>query len=330
MDPLLQHLPRRPQSILVRYAITALLVGVSFLLVIAVRAATEIYGFFVLFPAILLASILFDRGSGIVAVALSVVLLYWELTPSDGSIPAGAHLLALAMFTFIAGALSFLSDGLRRALERASSAERSASILLEELAHRTKNDLAAVISILTIQARSHASAEVKTALQDAASRIRAIAAAHDYLGSLRQNVRIDMQRYLSGLCARISENLRGVRDITIAIEAAEIELASEHAITVGLVVNELVTNALKHAFAEEGSGAVRISLRAGAPLTLVVEDNGAGCPPGAPPGAGVRLLRLLVEQLGGRIEWEPAHPGCRVRVTIASDTARRRKGGAEK
>ena len=83
-----------------------------------------------------------------------------------------------------------------------------------------------------------------------------------------------------------------------------------------LVVSELVTNALKHAFPENRAGTVRVTLDQASPPILTVEDNGAGCPPAHKEGLGSRLTKLLVRQLGGSIAWEDAAPGCRVRVTL--------------
>ncbi|MDO8877441.1 MAG: sensor histidine kinase [Pseudolabrys sp.] len=190
-------------------------------------------------------------------------------------------------------------------------------LLLQELRHRTQNDLAMVISVLALQARGNVSEETRTALQNAISRIRAISGAHDQFGPLDEHGKIDIKDYLTSLCAHFSESLRDIRPVTIEVAVDSASLRANDAQAIGLIVNELVTNAVKHAFPEERTGTVRVTFRDGSPRVLVVEDNGVGCATIEKGGIGSRLTGLLVKQLDGSIVWESAEPGCRVRVTFA-------------
>ena len=93
------------------------------------------------------------------------------------------------------------------------------------------------------------------------------------------------------------------------------------AIPVGLIANELLTNAYKQAFANERKGNIIVSLRRGSEVTLIVEDDGVGCAEGAASGLGSQLVDDLVRQLNGTMKCTKADPGCRVRVQFSERAA---------
>jgi len=269
-------------------------------------------------PAIFLASVLFDRSSGIYATALSAVLLYLLVKPAESLLPPQPYILPLLTFVLVASGLAIVSEGLRAAWDRAVAAERAKDMLLQELGHRTKNNLAMVISVLSLQTRSKTNPEVRLALEKAVLRIQAMASAHDHFQPFGHNGRVEMRTYLEDLCRHLGDTLRDVRPIAVNVDADEVYLKPEQAVPVGLIVNELVTNALKHAFPDDRSGMVAITLRSTKPsLTLIVEDNGIGCPPTRTERLGSRLIRLLAQQLGATITWQHAEPGCRVRAMLS-------------
>ncbi len=317
MERLLSLLPPRPPSTAVRYAFTAVLVALCVGLVKLVHAETGIYGFFIFYLAIFLASVLFDHGSGFVATALSVAFMYVQLTGGDKSLLYDIAPL-LGTFTVISIGVAFVSEGLRMGFERAVAAEQAKDLLLQELRHRTKNDLAMVVSVLSLQARGEKDDGTKAALENAISRIRAIAGAHDHVGPFTNEAEIDIKEYLTKLCDHLAASLRDVRPIKMDVDVEATVMKSRDAIPLGLIVNELVTNALKYAFPDNRPGVVRVTLRNAAPRTLIVEDNGGGLITGGSGGIGTRLTKMLVKQLGGTIDWEDAEPGCRVRVTLAA------------
>lgn len=322
MERLLRALPSRPQPPLVRLGVTTLIVGACFLGLLALHRDSEIHWFFVLYPAIFVSALLFNRGSGFFATALSAVLLYLHLKPDDGLWLTADYTAALALFVAIALALAAISEGLRIGWERAVAAEKVKGLLLHELGHRIRNNLAMATSLLLLQARTEASAEARAALERASSRIRAVADAHDHLAPVQHEDRVDMRDYLVKLCGHLREHLGGVRPIALEVDADAAALRTDTAIAIGLIANELVTNALKHAFPDGRDGTVRVAFAAGPPPALTVADDGIGCPPGKPDGHGSRLLQLLVRQVQGTIDWEPARPGCRVRVTAVAAPGR--------
>jgi two-component sensor histidine kinase len=316
MEHIQRLLSRKPRSVILRLAITTGMVTFCFAVLLALQRVDGLLGFYVLLPAIFAAAILFDRGAAIYATGLSTALLYVLLTPSGGVVLPRQFVLALILFVLVAVGFAIVSDALRRALEHAAAAERAKDLLLHELGHRTKNNLAMVMSILSLQARSKNNVETQRALEKAVARIHAIASAHEHFRAFEHKGRIEMRAYLGQLCAHLGDALRDVRPIAVKVDASELYLPSEQAVALGLIVNELVTNSLKHAFPGDRAGTVHVILSSQSPLTLLVRDDGVGC--SAPKaGIGTRLVQLLAQQLDARITWGHTEVGCEVRVDLA-------------
>lgn len=320
MERLLRILPPRPGSYLLRYFLTTIIVVLCAALIEQLHRDANTYGYFVFYFAIFLTSILFDHMSGFLATALSAGFMYfWLKTPGAAWPDGGAPL--LAVFVVLAVGVAFVSEGLRKAWERAVEAERMKDLLLEELRHRTKNDLAMVISVLALQSRGKVSEETRSALENAMARIRAISGTHNQFGSIDAQGRVDLKDYLTVLCGHFNDSMKGIRPITVSVDVDSISMPARDAQSIGLIVNELVTNAVKHAFPDERVGTVKVTFRNQAPRLLTVEDNGIGVDSIEKGGIGSRLTGLLVQQLDGTIVWERAEPGCRVRVTLGSSAA---------
>jgi two-component sensor histidine kinase len=317
MEYLLRYLPPTPRSAALRIAIATGLVSFCFLLVVGLQRE-GLLGFYVLLPGIFVAAVLLGRGAGIYAATLSTVLLYALLTPEGSALLPRVYILPLCGFLMIALGFAVVSGALRSAWERAAAAEHAKDLLLQELAHRTKNNLMMVSSMLSMQARLKKDAETRKALEKAVARIHAIASAHEHFRSVDHNQRVEMREYLEQLCGHLAESLRDVRAIAVKVDAAEVYLPSEQAVQLGLIANELVTNSLKHALPGERAGTVHVLLTKQSALTLVVKDDGVGCAAAKSGGLGTRLVRLLAQQLGARIVWEQGEVGCRVRLVFSS------------
>ncbi|HEU4957285.1 MAG TPA: histidine kinase dimerization/phosphoacceptor domain -containing protein [Sphingomicrobium sp.] len=314
MENLLLLLPDRPQSVVVRYLLTTLIVGICFLLQVGVEMQSGFFGFFLLLPGIFIASLIFDRGSGFYATVLSTALSVLVLMrPGGGFGLLSQHLVPLVLFLLIGLGLATVSEGLRKALERAVRAERVKDLALSELNHRIRNDLAMMASVLELQTRAQTDPGAKAAFRSAVGRIHVIANAHDHLLPRDDQSSIDMKEYLTDCCRHLADTLRDVRPIAVNVEADPVYLPSDKAVPVGLMVNELATNAFKYAFPDDRAGTitVRFRNRSARELELVVEDNGKGCPQGAKEGLGSRIVRLLAQQLKGDVTTESAGPGCR-------------------
>jgi two-component sensor histidine kinase len=253
---------------------------------------------------------MFDRGSGFLALGLSTALIASLLRWNGAS---GSNLVGLATFIIIGGGLVFVSEGLRRALERAHKAERQKDLLLQEMSHRVKNKFAMIASMIELQGRNTTAPEARAALESIGARVRVITRVHDYLQLSRLDGVVDVRQYLEGLCRSLEETLHDLRPVSISVSCCDLTLPPEKALPLGLMVNELVTNAVKYAFPDGREGFVHVRLdRNGTGLKVSVSDNGVGCPQEtATGGLGTKLVRLLAAQLGGAARWEPVEPGCR-------------------
>jgi len=128
------------------------------------------------------------------------------------------------------------------------TAEQSAEVLLYELNHRIRNNFAMIASVLELQKRSVKEEAAKDAFASAVARVHVIANAHDHLLPKEGQSLIDMREYLTVCCQNLGDALRDVRPIAVNVSAAQILLRDDRAVSIGLIVNELVTNAFKYAF----------------------------------------------------------------------------------
>jgi two-component sensor histidine kinase len=317
MDGLLRLLPG-PQPLIVRYGFTIVLVLLMFALKLGLRSGTGLYGFILYVPAVVAAALLFDRGSGYLAVAFSSALVASTLPWSAEQ--SADHVSALSSFILISSGLVLVSESLRRALERAEAAKIANQILLQEMSHRVKNKFTMIQSVIGLQARV-ASPETKTALEAISGRVRIIAQVHDYLQLSRHDGGMGMEEYLGKLCGSLADALGHLRPISVIVKVDPFEMAPHRALSVGLIVNELVTNAFKYAFPEDRHGTIFVALvrQENDTLALTVSDDGVGEAEGSRAGLGTRLVEVLAAQIGGKCSRAPAHPGTSITVTFKND-----------
>jgi len=177
------------------------------------------------------------------------------------------------------------------------------AMLTREMSHRVKNSLSSVLGLLRVQSRSAQSDEVKIALRDASLRIATIAEVHDHLWRGAKIGFVDLPDFLGELCKKLGSATEGY---TLHCHADQVLLSADHAIPLGLLINELVTNAIKYAY-PEGRGAITVSAReAEGHLHVEVSDQGLGLPAGFEidqPRAsmGFKVISGLVRQLQGKI-----------------------------
>ena len=221
-------------------------------------------------------------------------------------------------------AIEDVTDRVRLERERAAAHERIA-VLLQELAHRIKNSLQIIGSIVSIEARAHKSGQGKAALERVSHRIAAVGHLYSVLGKADTGEAVDTTIYLEGLCRDLIESVQKEAGTTITLKT-DIEsslLPPDRAIPLGLVVNELVTNAVKYAFPNEKGGTVKVTLkRAPGKLRLTVADDGKGIDPRrADSGIGGRLVEAFSLQLGGLVERQSGNDGTIVSLTMPWDEA---------
>lgn len=202
---------------------------------------------------------------------------------------------------------------LRTAQER-TQADALWETLVRELQHRTKNNLQTIIAFLSLQRRRASSQDSRDRLTSVMDRVHAIALAHDQL-SLREGMsHVEFDDYLRSLCANIDPH-RG--DVTVQVEAGAATMPLDRAVPAGLIVNELVTNAFKHAFEEGQEGLIRVVFTMDAATgeaCITVEDNGKGMGPPREGGLGLTLIEAFAQQLAGRVERDQVEKGTRTRI----------------
>ncbi|WP_404382401.1 sensor histidine kinase [Caenispirillum salinarum] len=204
-------------------------------------------------------------------------------------------------------------EALAAALDERDRLLAQKEALLAEVNHRIKNSLQLVASILNIDARR--AGEGRERLKQAAARVEAVTSVHEMLYRSNEVATVAFGKYLRELCANLSGGDASGMGVVLACEAADVQLPADKAIPLALIVNELVSNALKHAFTDLESGRIDVIARSEEDaLVLEVVDDGAGKRPGAEPSLGTRIVQGLVGQLGASVETEDAAPGHRVLI----------------
>jgi two-component sensor histidine kinase len=200
-------------------------------------------------------------------------------------------------------------------MRRVMQADKIKALLLQEMAHRTKNNLAVLSAMIRLQARN-ADVTVATALEATARRIHVVAEVYDHL-SLKQDLRlVSMRNFLTDVVEKVFESFAPSGPIACQVRSEDVQLPSNQALALGIIANELVTNSLKYAFPDNRAGHVTVKFAAAEEIELAVSDNGIGHDGsnGHPSGLGSRIIMLLTEQLGGTLEYEAAQPGLCARL----------------
>jgi two-component sensor histidine kinase len=203
---------------------------------------------------------------------------------------------------------------------RASNARLEA--LLREVNHRVANSLQLVSAMVRLQSAALDDAGARHALEDTQRRIAAIAQVHRRLYTANHVEHVDMREYLGALVDELGETWSSpAAPRTLSLAAEPIRLATDRAVSLGVIVTELVSNACKYAYPAAG-GEVRIGLaREGdGHFLLAVEDDGVGMVPGAPArgtGVGTKLIRAMAQSLQSIVEYDTAGRGVRATLRAA-------------
>jgi two-component sensor histidine kinase len=195
---------------------------------------------------------------------------------------------------------------------------REKDVLLQELHHRVANSLQIVASVLMQSARKVQSDETRERLHDAHHRIMSVAALQQHLAASRTGD-VELRPYFAALCDSIGASMISDRErLSLVVNADGSISTADTSVSLGLIVTELVINALKHAFPDNRSGRIIVSYRAqGRDWTLSVSDNGVGMPAdpvSAKAGLGTSIVQALAKKLGANVELVEAHPGTTVSI----------------
>ena len=192
-------------------------------------------------------------------------------------------------------------------------------LLMRELQHRVKNSLSSVLGLLDLGAEVLDDDRSLTVIQETRERIVTLIALYEQLHLSGQIDRIDLRSYLGSIADKLALAYLGPSGrVLLESSLASVEIDPRRAATLGLIVNELVTNAMKYAFPNAGAGKIRLELKRGEEGTsLLVSDDGIGLTSNVEPGSGMglRLVRMLANELDASVTVEGDH-GTAVRITL--------------
>jgi two-component sensor histidine kinase len=196
-----------------------------------------------------------------------------------------------------------------RSEEAIRSSLREKETLLKEIHHRVKNNLQVIGSLLRLQARYLKDEQARAMFEESQNRVHAISLVHEKLYRAADLGSIDFHDYLLSLTESLTDSWKGAGvPVDVAVEGTGVQLGVDTAIPCGLIVTELVTNALKHAFPNAASGSIRVAVVTGPEgwLKLTVQDDGIGMPENLDfhrsDSLGLELVGSLVRQLGAEVE----------------------------
>lgn len=301
------------------------------LLLVLVRLALlpwtgEAAPFALVFVAVVGAALLAGWRAGLIALGVGQALIWVFVMEPRGSFGGkdSIHIGALALATMAQLLVLSIVTLYQREIESAWSRRESQMDLLtkalKEIDHRTSNNYQTVLALVLAQAKSANDKPVKDALQQVGDRIRAIATASRRLAVASEGLeQVRIAAHLQHLCGEIERGLArpGIR---FHCEFDDLVLGADATVCVSILVNELVTNALKHAFPDERAGTIKVALakrRDG--LELKVEDDGVGMKATGKArgtGLGTRLIETFTGQLKARHEVSSDAAGTRHRIRI--------------
>lgn len=213
----------------------------------------------------------------------------------------------------------------KNAEEALTRALQAQEILLREVNHRVKNSLQLVSSMLSLQSARVEDAKLRALVQEAQHRVHAVASVHERLYRSRDLRSVDLDIFLETLCRDLERSMAVESDaIAVKIAVEPVTITNDRAVPVALILNELLTNAIKYAYPDRrGTVTVTLAKAEEGRVCLTVADEGVGLPAGFDErrhaSLGFRIIEGLSRQIGGEVAVTPQRPG--TRVTVSFDVA---------
>lgn len=288
-----------------------LMVGLATLIWLSLRQAVPSLPYLLYLPPIFLAGVAYGMGAGLFAALLSgLSLAHFFAEPLFRlNIESADDLLALALFATVAVGVLMLLDRLGAlvisadiAQQRLSADGQMKDLALREINHRIRNDIQLLIMQLQIAAMQE---DVRGALEEATERFVVIDRAYGLLQYRDGSGIVGAREFLGTLVGALRASRIGRRPITFSISADEADIPADRAIAMGLILNEAVSNALKHAFPAGRPGRIEIDFaREADTYRLMVSDDGVGKSAVAQSGSGLghHLIEQIAAQLNGTVE----------------------------
>ena len=310
-----------------RLAITGLALAITCLFQIPLEREVPGEPFLLFFLVVIGATLAFGTRVGFVSVALSTFLSLYFFEPFGSvALRHAASLIKIELYAMLASAcvvaFAFLVNLLIAASDEAEVLRRmdeGKSILLRELVHGVANNFATVAALIRMKSGSISDAQAKSVMDEAIEQVMVMGRVHRRLRAGDRDVSLDSEVFINELCEDLKAMLRG-RPLWIECNADSSSLAMDQAVS-GLIVNELVTNAIKHAFPDDRTGRIRIGFEAlEDQWRLSVEDDGNGfgrrTHGNAGSGQGQDLVRGFSRQLGGELQFATTESGTAFRLSI--------------
>lgn len=313
---------RHADPALLRYLSGLAVWMISLALRLLIQPLTPYSPFLLFIPGLMLVSWLWGRGPALLYLATTTVVVSMYFVPRPGrfQVDDAVHVTTALQFIVVGGAVIYIVERLvaaRQELDRQLQNVRQLSAqqqtLLEEINHRVKNHLQAIIA-LTPAGQDERIDQIRL-------RMLVLTRVYDKLRLRAAGANVDSEAFLAELTSDFQNSLAPNGSVTLDCSVACGALGSKEAVFVGLIANEAVSNALKYAF-PDGRGEIHISLHEhSGKRTLLVQDDGAGdAGKSKGTGQGRRLMSRLAKNLGGEIRIE-GPPGYCVNVTYRSPTS---------
>jgi two-component sensor histidine kinase len=262
------------------------------------------------FPTVVAATLLSNWRAGLVTIAACQTIIWYFMMPVKNSfvLPNTSAAVSLILATVAELLLLVMVHKFqvsrRRIIELDALRIADLELAIEELDHRTMNNFQLATALLLIEGKRIDAREAFEALERASNRLHVLASVHQKLRHKGTDIRSrDLAALLEEILVAVRTNAKSRSEISITSDLKSFNVPAEHAVNTRLIVNELVTNALKHAF-PAGKGVIHVTL---APhdhgYRLVVMDNGVGRTPEANAGSGSRLVPMLANSAGGELSY---------------------------
>jgi len=199
-------------------------------------------------------------------------------------------------------------------------------VLVREIHHRVKNNLAVISSLFYLESKHVTDPKTLALLEESLGRIQSMALVHDTLHRSQDLANLDFAEYVRNLVAELGDTYRGTADaVHLKTDLQHLKISPDLAIPCGLIINELISNAFKHAFPNSRSGSVSVAIGANANRCVIeISDDGVGLPTefdlASDASTGLRVIRALVRQISGSLEFAHLSPGTRARVSFPLST----------
>jgi two-component sensor histidine kinase len=258
------------------------------------------------YPAVMGATLYAGDRAGLGAVVICQILVWYYILPPEHSFALDFTQGVGLVITTLTLVLTVWAVSSYRTAMRGLSDEKERrldllALALREVDHRTKNNFQIAAALLHTQANSQKDEHLADQLRQAANRLMSIAEVHANLAFSSADLStVHLHDYLRDLCDRVRDGMLPTT-VTLDFSADPIELPARVAVSVGLIINECLTNAAKHAFPDQ-TGTLKVTAHAGdEDLVITVEDDGPGTA-GIVDGMGSRLINMLVRPIGATFE----------------------------